>query len=170
MQLSTTLQAQVRRLCLHYGNGQGDDMAQECFLVLLQRPQNETVYALRIAKQTCIDWLRKEETRASMSADDASFSEPTIHGESVDVDAYIKEIHNARLRAIVDQYVDGDSPIPTGDRQYLSRNRDQLDHDLRKYLKMKSPWMLFVEKIEPFRRSLKRLRQDSLSRFRFENA
>lgn len=171
MQLSPTLRAQVHRLCLRYGNGQGEDMAQDCFLILLQRPENEICYALRIAKEVCINWLRKEEVRASaMSTNDPNFVEPTIDGKAVDVESYINHIHSARLRAIVDQYVDGETPLSDADRQYLGRNRSQLDQDLRKYLKTKSPWMLLVEKIEPFRRSLKRLRQDSLSRFRFENA
>jgi len=160
MQLSKTLQEQVHRLAHRYGNGQGEDFAQECFLVLWQRPEEESEFALRIARQTILNLLRREEIRASaMSTSDPDFVEVCYDDRVVDVDKYVENIHCGRLQAIVDDHVDK-VKLSNANKLYLGHHRQELDRSFEKYLKPMSTWMILVNKIEPFRRSLKKLKRD----------
>lgn len=164
MQLSTQLQEQIRHLAFKYGNGKGEDFAQECFLVLWQRPESESAWALRIARQTILNLLKREELRASaMSTSDPAFVEVCYDDRVIDVEAYRKGIKDLRLRAIVDDYVD-EVKLSGKDKEYLCRHRFELDRDVRKYLKSVSAWMILVNKVEPFRRSLKKLKQETAHR------
>lgn len=161
MQLTTQLQEQIRRLAFKYANGQGEDFAQECFLVLWQRPESESEFALRIARQTIFNLLQREEIRAcAMSTSDPAFVGVCYDDRVIDVDSYVDKIHCGRLQAIVDDYVDGES-LSIKDRFYLYRHRFELDRSFEKYLKPMSAWMILVNKIEPFRRSLKKLKQET---------
>jgi len=156
MQLSPALQGQVR------GIAKDPDLTQDCFLVLLQRSEAESSFALRIAKQVCVEQWRKEQVHVSaMSTDHPDFVEPVCQAESVDVDRYVDKIKNQRLQAIVNQYIDGET-LSHRDVVYLGRHRYELNRDLRKYLKQKSTWQILVEKIEPFRRSLRQLKDESV--------
>ena len=159
MQLSPELQAKVRRLAHKYGHGwDGDDLSQDVFVVLWQLPESKAPQALTICRNICLDKLKAEKLRASQSLD----FEPMLFGESVDVEKYIEHIENLRLRGIVDQYVDGQTALSGKDRAYLHLNRNQLDKDLRKYLKQKSPWQILIERIEPYRRSYRQLKEESV--------
>jgi len=152
MNLTPQLQEQVRSLA------KDPDLAQDCFVVLWQRPEKDSRFALRIAKQTCTDQYRRQAVRkADLSIDQPDFVEPVCQGESVDVDRYIDNIKNRRLRSIVDQYVDGEKPVTKRDRDYLSYHRKELDRDLTKYLKPKSAWQWFIEAWEPYHRTVKQL-------------
>lgn len=154
MNLSLTLQAKVKIIAHHYGHGfDGDDMAQDCFVLLWELPEDtSTPYALRCCHNVCLSRLRSEEIRATKSL---TF-EPILYGETVDVEKYIAHIKNIRLRAIVDRFVDKETSS-NADRRYFQRYRFELDRDLRKYLKQKSAWMIWFDKVEPFRRSFKKL-------------
>lgn len=161
MQLTTQLIEQVYRLANKYGNGKGKDYAHDCFVVLEDRPEEESTWALRIARQVILDLLDKEKVRVSvMSTSDPDFVEVCYDDRVIDVDGYVNKIHNGRLQAIVDDYVDK-VKLSDKDERYFCRHRFELDRDLRKYLKPVSAWMLLVSRIEPFRRSLKKLKQDS---------
>lgn len=161
MQLTTQLQEQVYRLAFKYGNGQGEDFAQKCFLVLWQRPESESEFALRIARQTILNLLQREELRAvAMSTSDPAFVEVCYDDRVIDVDKYRDGIRNKRLQAIVDDYVDK-VKLSGKDKDYLCLHRFELDRDMAKYLKPVSAWTILVNKIEPFRRSLKKLKQET---------
>lgn len=161
MQLSQTLQEQIRRLAFKYANGQGEDFAQECFLVLWQRPESESEFALRIARQVILKLLRKEELRAcAMSTSDPDYVEVCYDDRIIDVDRYRDGIHNKRLQAIVDDYIDSVA-MSNADQLYLQHHRLELDRSFEKYLKPIPPWVILVSKIEPFRRSLKKLKDET---------
>ena len=159
MQLTPTLINQV------YAHVQDKDLAHECFLVLDKKPERDSRYVLRIARQVKIDRFRREKLRSSnMSIDDPDFLEPISQAQEIDFEKYIREIKNKKLRTIIDQYIDK-IPLTGNQRMYLHNHRRELDQDLTKYLKPVSPWMLLVQKVEPFRRSLK----DLMSQFQIEN-
>jgi len=152
---------QVSALANKYGNGQGEDFAQECFLILWQRPESESTFALRIARQVILDLLKREEIRASaMSTSDPNFVEVCYDDRVVDVDRYVDMIHNKRLQAIVDDYIDK-VKLSGRDERYLCRHRFELDRSFEKYLKPITAWALLVLKVEPFRRSYRKLKQET---------
>ena len=161
MQLSPALQGKVKAIAHKYGHGwDGDDMAQDCFVLLWELPDGTSVtYALRCCHNLCIDALRKEQVRASSQLSALSF-QPVLYGEAVDPEKYIRHIKDLRLRAIVDQFVDREALSPS-DRKHLQRHRCELDRNLRRYLRQKSAWQILVEKIEPFRRSYRSLKNQS---------
>lgn len=159
MNLSPVLQAKVKTIAHRYGNGQGEDMAQDCFVLLWELPEGtSTGYALRSCHNLCINRLRSEEVRACGSLD----FEPVLYGEAVDIEKYIQHIKDLRLRAIVDQYVDAELALSGPDLDYLYYHRKELDQDMRKYLKQKSAWQILIDKIEPFRRSFRSLKDQSV--------
>lgn len=159
MNLSPVLQAKVKTIAHRYGKGwDGDDLAQDCFVLLWELPEGTlTGYALRSCHNLCIHALRKEGVRASESLE----FEPVLYGEAVDLEKYIRHIKDLRLQAIVDQFVDKEA-LSGPDLDYLYYHRKELDRDIRKYLKQKSAWQILVEKIEPFRRSLRKLKDQSV--------
>jgi len=160
MHLSKTLIRQVSSIAHHYGQGwDGDDMNQSCLAELWELPdETSQAYALKTCHNLCIDYLREEERKAHGSTDDPAFFEPMIYGQIVDKEKYIRHIHDLRLRAIVDQYVDGES-LSVKDRFYLYRHRHELDLNVAKYLIPVSPWMLLVKYCEPFKRTDAQLKE-----------
>lgn len=161
MNFSPQLQGQVSRLAHRFGSGwDGDDMAQDCFVLLWQLPESKAPQALTICRNLCIDKLRAEEIRASSSLSALSFQH-VLYGECVDVEKYKEHIKDLRLRAIVDQYIDREA-LSQSDCKYLQRHRNELDRDLRKYLRQKSAWMIWFDKCEPFLRPLCKLIQESV--------
>lgn len=161
MNLSPALQVQVRSIAHKFGHGwDGDDLSQDCFCLLWQLPESKAPQALTICRNLCIDKLRSEEVRFSSQLSALGF-EPVLFGECVDVEKYIQHIKDLRLRAIVDQFVDKEA-LSGADRRYLCSHRKELDWDLRKYLKQKSAWQILVDKIEPFRRSFRKLKDRSV--------
>jgi len=161
MQLSPALQAQVKTIAHRYGSGwDGDDLSQDCFAMIYSPnfPDYSEGEILKACHNLCINKLRSEKIRATESL---SF-EPVLYGESVDVEKYIEHIDNLRLQAIVDQFVDGEKALSNAQMLYLGRHRQELDRDLRKYLKQKSAWQIFIEAWEPYHRTLKELTEHSL--------
>lgn len=161
MQLSDQLQKKVKTIAHKYGIGwDGDDLTQDCFVMIYSPdfPDYSDGQILKACHNLCINKLKAQEVRASSSID----FEPLLYGETVDVEKYIEHIKDLRLGAIADQVVDGERPLSSKDRFYLYYHRGELDRDMRKYLKQKSAWQILIDKIEPFKRSLRKLKDQSV--------